>query len=130
MFQLTYIHLTAPWILSSYYYFYKYFQNETQKNTNPFYGSMYLFFNFSSLTKCKSVSIISPTSSKEKNMFGPKQRPGYEISISWSYLAWRRPTLAGAMPQLPSALESLTAVFGMGTGVSSPLLLPDIFNCE
>ena len=35
--------------------------------------------------------------------------------------AWRRPTLAEAKPQLPSALESLTAVFGMGTGVTSPL---------
>ena len=40
--------------------------------------------------------------------------------------AWRRPTLAEAKPQLPSALESLTAVFGMETGVTSPLLLPDI----
>ena len=39
--------------------------------------------------------------------------------------AWRRPTLAGAKPQLPSALESLTSVFGMGTGVTSLLLLPD-----
>jgi hypothetical protein len=28
----------------------------------------------------------------------------------------------GRWPQLPSALESLTSVFGMGTGVSSPLL--------
>ena len=29
--------------------------------------------------------------------------------------------LQGRWPQLPSALESLTSVFGMGTGVSSPL---------
>ena len=28
----------------------------------------------------------------------------------------------GRWPQLPSALESLTSVVGMGTGVSSPLL--------
>ena len=37
--------------------------------------------------------------------------------------SWQRPTL----PQksaVPSALESLTAVFGMGTGVASPLLSP------
>jgi hypothetical protein len=27
--------------------------------------------------------------------------------------------------QVPSALESLTSVFGMGTGVASPLLSPD-----
>ncbi len=40
--------------------------------------------------------------------------------------AWRRPTLAGAKPQLPSALENLTSVFGMRTGVTSPLLLPDL----
>ncbi len=30
-----------------------------------------------------------------------------------------------AAPQVPSALESLTSVFGMGTGVSFPLLPPD-----
>ena len=46
------------------------------------------------------------------------------------YLAWRRPTLAGAKPQLPSALESLTSVFGMGTGVTSPLLLPDLKDVD
>jgi hypothetical protein len=39
--------------------------------------------------------------------------------------AWQRPTLAGARPQLPSALESLTSVFGMGTGVTSPPSSPD-----
>ncbi len=43
-------------------------------------------------------------------------------------IAWQRPTLAGAKPQLPWALESLTAVFGMGTGVTSPLSLPDFFQ--
>ena len=32
--------------------------------------------------------------------------------------AWQRPTLTGAKPQLPSALRSLTSVFGMGTGVT------------
>src|SRR5699024_12420484 len=42
--------------------------------------------------------------------------------------AWRRPTLAEAKPQLPSALESLTSVFGMGTGVTSPLLPPDLMS--
>ncbi len=42
------------------------------------------------------------------------------------WFAWRRPTLAGAKPQLPWALESLTAVFGMGTGVASPLLPPGL----
>src|SRR5690625_4203961 len=35
--------------------------------------------------------------------------------------AWRRPTLAEAKPQLPSALKSLTTVFEMGTGVTSSL---------
>src|SRR5699024_7904433 len=43
--------------------------------------------------------------------------------------AWQRPTLAGAMPQLPSALKSLTSVFGMGTGVASSLSSPDKFVC-
>ena len=35
------------------------------------------------------------------------------------YFAWQRPTLTGGNPQLPSALKSLTSVFGMGTGVTS-----------
>jgi hypothetical protein len=39
--------------------------------------------------------------------------------------AWQRPTLAGRT-QLPLALKSLTAVFGMGTGVTSSLLPPDL----
>ncbi len=40
-------------------------------------------------------------------------------------LAWRRPTLTGAKPQLPSALRSLTSVFGMGTGVTFSLSSPN-----
>ncbi|CDF59516.1 hypothetical protein BN424_2531 [Carnobacterium maltaromaticum LMA28] len=42
-------------------------------------------------------------------------------------LAWQRPTLTGGNPQLLSALKSLTAVFGMGTGVSFSLSLPHNF---
>ena len=35
----------------------------------------------------------------------------------------------GLAPQVPSAQESLTSVFGMGTGVTSPLYLPEtLFN--
>ena len=36
----------------------------------------------------------------------------------------RRPTLAWAGPTLPSAMEPLTAVFGMGTGMTTPLWPP------
>ena len=43
-------------------------------------------------------------------------------------LDWRRPTLAGGNPQLPSALKSLTSVFGMGTGVTSSPSSPDYFE--
>ena len=32
----------------------------------------------------------------------------------------RRPTLARAGPALPSAMERLTSVFGMGTGMAAP----------
>ena len=32
----------------------------------------------------------------------------------------QRPTLARASPALPSAMEPLTSVFGMGTGVTAP----------
>ncbi len=43
--------------------------------------------------------------------------------------AKRCPTLTGGSPQLPSALESLTSVFGMGTGVASlPSSLHLLFN--
>ncbi len=41
------------------------------------------------------------------------------------HFAWQRPTLAGTRSQLPLALESLTSVFGMGTGVTSLPSLPD-----
>ena len=41
--------------------------------------------------------------------------------------AWQRPTLTGGNPQLPSALRSLTSVFGMGTGVTFSPSLPDYF---
>ena len=43
-------------------------------------------------------------------------------------LAWQRPTLTGGNPQLPSALKSLTSVFGMGTGVTSSPSLPDKYR--
>ena len=39
--------------------------------------------------------------------------------------ARRRPTLTGGNPQLPSALRSLTSVFGMGTGVTFSPSPPD-----
>ena len=46
-------------------------------------------------------------------------------------IAQRRPTLTGGNPQLPSALKSLTSVFGMGTGVTSlPLSLDWVFYFE
>ena len=42
-------------------------------------------------------------------------------------IAWQRPTLTGGNPQLPSALRSLTSVFGMGTGVTFSPSPPDYF---
>ena len=42
--------------------------------------------------------------------------------------AWQRPTLTGGDPQLPSALKSLTSVFGMGTGVTSSPSSPDYIH--
>ena len=44
------------------------------------------------------------------------------------FSAWQRPTLAGGSPQLPSALKSLTTVFGMGTGVTSSLSPPNLLS--
>ena len=57
--------------------------------------------------------------------FGPnkhKKRPALSADLR---LAWQRPTLTGGDPQLPSALKSLTSVFGKGTGVTSSPSLPD-----
>ena len=45
----------------------------------------------------------------------------------WRNLTWRLPTLTGGNPQLPSALRTLTSVFGMGTGVSFSLSSPHYF---
>ena len=41
------------------------------------------------------------------------------ITIIVEMTAQRRLTLTGGSPLLPSALKSLTSVFGMGTGVTS-----------
>jgi hypothetical protein len=40
------------------------------------------------------------------------------ITMIVFFRAWQRPTLTGTKSQLPSALRSLTSVFGMGTGVT------------
>ena len=46
------------------------------------------------------------------------------------YLARQRPTLAKGNPSLPSALRSLTSVFGMGTGVTFSPSSPDRYLIE
>ena len=38
---------------------------------------------------------------------------------------WRLPTLAEAIQPLPSAMQCLTAVFGMGTGRTTAVLPPN-----
>ena len=58
-------------------------------------------------------------------LFSYKKRAA---SIAALFLfAWQRPTLARDKPSLPSALKSLTSVFGMGTGVTSSPLPPSNF---
>ena len=51
-----------------------------------------------------------------------------ELILLGIIYAKRRPTLTGGNPQLPSALKSLTSVFGMGTGVTSLPSSLHIFN--
>jgi hypothetical protein len=53
-----------------------------------------------------------------------KKHNPYQVVLCF---AWQRPTLTGTKSQLPSALRSLTSVFGMGTGVTFSPLLPDYF---
>jgi hypothetical protein len=50
--------------------------------------------------------------------------------LGCSKIAWRRPTLTGGIPQLPSAQRSLTSVFGMGTGVTFLPSPPDCIHKE
>ena len=53
-----------------------------------------------------------------------KDIPVGDVSFSVKEKSRRRPTLARASPALPSAKEPLTSVFGMGTGVTTPLWPP------
>jgi hypothetical protein len=55
-----------------------------------------------------------------------KEQPSW-VALSF---AWRRPTLTGGILQLPSALRSLTSVFGMGTGVTFSPSPPDCIHKE
>lgn len=59
---------------------------------------------------------------KQKNL--PSKDERFLIS------ARQRSTLAGGSPQLPLTQKSLTAVFGMGTGVTSSLLPPDYLTSK
>ena len=54
----------------------------------------------------------------------PQKKTSYTADLFF-LVAWQCPTLTGGDPQLPSALKSLTSVFGMGTGVASSPSLPD-----
>jgi hypothetical protein len=60
-----------------------------------------------------------------RNQKKKKKTVYHRVAYCFFIIARRRPTLAGGIPQLPSALKSLTSVFGMGTGVTSSLSSPD-----
>ncbi len=45
----------------------------------------------------------------------------FVFRVTLKALSWHRPTLPGAKPQVPSAMNGLTTVFGMGTGVPHSL---------
>src|ERR1700721_4198232 len=57
--------------------------------------------------------------------FAGTKKPG-EFSPGFDLKDWRLPTLAEAIQPLPSAMQCLTAVFGMGTGRTTAVLPP---NC-
>jgi hypothetical protein len=60
---------------------------------------------------------------------GLKEKAPTEVEASLFY-ARRRPTLPAGNQLVPSALEGLTAVFGMGTGGAPPPLPPgNNFRC-
>ena len=49
-----------------------------------------------------------------------KKNLGSDYSDPENKKSWRRPTLARPGDALPSAMEPLTSVFGMGTGMTAP----------
>jgi hypothetical protein len=55
-----------------------------------------------------------------------KKKAG-EIFSGFLMKDWRLPTLAEAIQPLPSALQCLTAVFGMGTGRTTAVLPPNCY---
>ncbi len=61
----------------------------------------------------EAVALLLPAHHKKRHLF------------RCLAVARQRPTLTGGSLQLPSAQKSLTAVFGMGTGVTSLPLSPD-----
>jgi hypothetical protein len=65
------------------------------------------------------LDLLAPFSPHSFSLTDFKHKKSIATIAMLFIFAWRRPTLTGAMPQLPSALKSLTSVFGMGTGVSS-----------
>ena len=72
-----------------------------------------------------------PRAAKPRAFAKQKSLEGRDVVDSFFYFllrenkkSRRRPTLARASPALPSAMESLTSVFGMGTGMTSPLWSP------
>ena len=54
-------------------------------------------------------------------MHKQKKNPTF---IEFFFLSWQRPTLPQKEYAVPSALEDLTSVFGMGTGVTPLPLSP------
>ncbi len=85
----------------------------------------HLFINFLLFLLKKFPYYISNFLLAEPNLFHGEKKT--QVKRLVFLVAWRRPTLTGTRSQLPSALESLTSVFGMGTGVTS---LPSSPNYE
>ena len=54
-----------------------------------------------------------------------KKNLGSDYSDPENKKSWRRPTLARPGDALPSAMEPLTSVFGMGTGMTAPSWSPE-----
>ena len=47
------------------------------------------------------------------------------MNVGFLLKDWRLPTLAEAIQPLPSAMQRLTAVFGMGTGRATAVMPPN-----
>ncbi len=86
------------------------------------YLSTDLFVLFQILSRLVVFTLISAFSNKPYGFYYSKYQKRPVSLLIFFPLTWQRPTLTGGNPQLPSAPESLTSVFGFRLAISGESL--------